>query len=80
MFDREMQDALIADGEKLTALTGEDHGPIFPTDPRAAFLEALKNYVWATRQYLTDNDSRMEYFLAENALDAAVYSFDGEES
>ncbi|MGO8211861.1 hypothetical protein ACC782_33815 [Rhizobium ruizarguesonis] len=26
-FDKEMQAALIADGEKLAALTGEDHGP-----------------------------------------------------
>ena len=26
-FDREMQEALAADGEKLHALTGEDHGP-----------------------------------------------------
>ena len=31
-FDKEMQDALIADGEKLTQLTGEDHGPYFITD------------------------------------------------
>lgn len=29
MFDKEMQAALIADGEKLAALTGEDHGPYF---------------------------------------------------
>lgn len=27
MLDKEMQAALIADGEKLAALTGEDHGP-----------------------------------------------------
>jgi len=27
MFDKEMQAALEADGEKLAALTGEDHGP-----------------------------------------------------
>lgn len=26
-FDQEMEAALIADGEKLRALTGEDHGP-----------------------------------------------------
>lgn len=26
-FDREMQKALEADGEKLLQLTGEDHGP-----------------------------------------------------
>ena len=29
MFDKEMMKALEADGEKLTQLTGEDHGPIF---------------------------------------------------
>ena len=29
MFSKEMQDALIADGEKLAQLTGEDHGPYF---------------------------------------------------
>lgn len=28
-MDKAMQDALIADGEKLKALTGEDHGPNF---------------------------------------------------
>ena len=28
-MNREMQDALIADGEKLAQLTGEDHGPYF---------------------------------------------------
>ena len=27
-FDKEMEAALIADGEKLRALTGEDHGPL----------------------------------------------------
>jgi len=27
MFEKEMQAALISDGEKLAALTGEDHGP-----------------------------------------------------
>lgn len=27
MFDKEMQAALAADGEKLRAMTGEDHGP-----------------------------------------------------
>jgi hypothetical protein len=30
MFDKQMTDALKADGEKLRALTGEDHGPEFP--------------------------------------------------
>jgi hypothetical protein len=29
MFNKEMQDALIADGEKLSQITGEDHGPHF---------------------------------------------------
>ena len=29
MFDKQMTDALKADGEKLRALTGEDHGPEF---------------------------------------------------
>lgn len=29
MFDREMQAALLADGEKLRQLTGEDHGPYY---------------------------------------------------
>lgn len=28
-FDKEMQHALEADGEKLRQLTGEDHGPDF---------------------------------------------------
>lgn len=28
-FDKEMQAALEADGEKLRAMTGEDHGPYF---------------------------------------------------
>lgn len=32
MFDKEMQDALIADGEKLAALTGEGHGPWMADD------------------------------------------------
>ncbi len=27
--DKEMQDALKADGKKLRSLTGEDHGPVF---------------------------------------------------
>lgn len=27
MFDKEMQSALATDGEKLRAMTGEDHGP-----------------------------------------------------
>lgn len=31
-FDREMQRALEADGEKLRQLTGEDHGPWFIDD------------------------------------------------
>lgn len=31
-FDKEMQTALAADGEKLRALTGEDHGPWFIVD------------------------------------------------
>jgi len=29
MFDKQMTGALKADGEKLRALTGEDHGPEF---------------------------------------------------
>lgn len=29
MFDKEMQAALISDGEKLAALTGEDNGPLW---------------------------------------------------
>jgi hypothetical protein len=29
VFNKEMCDALEADGEKLRQLTGEDHGPIF---------------------------------------------------
>jgi hypothetical protein len=32
-FDREMQAALEADGEKLRHLTGEDHGPYFMGEP-----------------------------------------------
>jgi len=28
-FTKEMQAALVADGEKLKQLTGEDHGPVF---------------------------------------------------
>lgn len=32
MFDKEMQAALIADGEKLAALTGTDHGPYFVSE------------------------------------------------
>jgi len=31
-FDKEMEAALIADGEKLRTLTGEDHGPWFMDD------------------------------------------------
>lgn len=31
-YDKEMQAALFADGEKLRALTGEDHGPWTPED------------------------------------------------
>lgn len=31
-FDREMQAALEADGAKLAALTGEDHGPYFASE------------------------------------------------
>jgi DnaJ-class molecular chaperone len=30
-FSKEMQRALKADGEKLKAMTGEDHGPVFFT-------------------------------------------------
>jgi hypothetical protein len=29
IFDKEMQKALEADGEKLRQMTGEDHGPYF---------------------------------------------------
>lgn len=32
MFDKEMHAALIADGEKLAALTGTDHGPYFVSE------------------------------------------------
>lgn len=32
-FDKEMQKALEADGEKLREMTGEDHGPWFFDDP-----------------------------------------------
>jgi len=32
-FNKEMQAALEADGEKLKALTGEDHGPKFLSEP-----------------------------------------------
>lgn len=32
MFDKDMQAALIADGAKLSELTGEDHGPYFLDD------------------------------------------------
>lgn len=32
MFNKEMQAALIADGEKLAALSGEDHGPYFVSE------------------------------------------------
>ncbi|MBY5553743.1 hypothetical protein J0664_05970 [Rhizobium leguminosarum] len=45
-FDKEMQAALIADGEKLAALTGEDNGPwdladfVLPEEHRAE-LESL---------------------------------------
>jgi len=31
-MDKEMMRALEADGEKLRALTGEDHGPHFPAE------------------------------------------------
>lgn len=37
-FDKDMQAALQADGEKLRQMTGEDHGPIFddpPAEPEA---------------------------------------------
>lgn len=32
-FDKNMQKALAADGEKLRAMTGEDHGPYFLPEP-----------------------------------------------
>ncbi len=35
-FTKEMQAALEADGEKLEALTGEDHGPVFLPEPEPA--------------------------------------------
>lgn len=46
MFDKEMQAALMADGEKLAALTGEDHGPwdmadFILSDEHRAELEQL---------------------------------------
>jgi hypothetical protein len=31
-MDKEMMKALMADGEKLRAMTGEDHGPYFIYD------------------------------------------------
>lgn len=31
-FDKAMQDALFADAEKLSQLTGEDHTPVFLAD------------------------------------------------
>lgn len=31
-MDKEMMNALEADGEKMAALTGEDHGPVFVDD------------------------------------------------
>lgn len=40
-FDREMQRALEADGEKLFQLTGEDHGPVFldEIEPTGSLIE-----------------------------------------
>lgn len=38
-WDKEMQGALEADGEKLRQMTGADHGPRFLTDP---FIDATK--------------------------------------
>jgi hypothetical protein len=43
-MDREMQRALLADGEKLAQLTGADHGPyFFPEDAtRIELLDLLE--------------------------------------
>jgi hypothetical protein len=39
MMDKKMQRALEADGEKLRALTGEDHGPMFMEDDYSEFID-----------------------------------------
>lgn len=50
--DREMEEALSADGEKLRGLTGEDHGPWLPnTEPgllaaRFAIAEIESSRAW----------------------------------
>lgn len=38
-WDKEMQKALEADGEKLRQMTGKDHGPRFAADP---FIDPTK--------------------------------------
>jgi hypothetical protein len=49
-FDREMQQALEADGEKLRQLTGADHGPVFEdyADPTTEMLDGdpLFEAIW----------------------------------
>jgi len=51
-WDKEMEAALIADGEKLRALTGEDHGPWFwgedpEVDPAREIAELRKQLAFS---------------------------------
>ncbi|MBB6299933.1 hypothetical protein [Rhizobium leucaenae] len=46
-LDQEMQAALLADGEKLAALTGDDHGPYFDR-PIVAEQQGGGDTVWKT--------------------------------
>lgn len=41
-FSKEMQAALLADGEKLRQLTGENHGPEFITDDMLPLYVSLR--------------------------------------
>lgn len=52
MFDREMMAALEADGEKLRAMTDEDHGPHFVSDDECFYCQGEPEPGWIE----TDNN------------------------
>lgn len=68
-FDREMQKALEADGEKLRQLTGEDHGPIWQTTlpfeiapgDGALLAKALRSY----RPETTEEEGIVQFFIEQ---------------
>jgi predicted nuclease with TOPRIM domain len=75
-YDKEMEAALIADGEKLRALTGEDHGPWFgdeygqlipDTDHLHAEVAELREQLATARAQLAAAQTELETLRQERA-------------